>query len=76
MVGLGSRLTIERVRVETPYLQLRAPVLYSTLTFATTSCVILWRRTEAWLASLFNSPGDIQDSPFLTATAKFQLAPE
>ena len=51
MVGLGSRLTIERVRVETPYLQLRAPVLYSTLTFATTSCVILWRRTEAWLAS-------------------------
>jgi hypothetical protein len=25
---------------------------------------------------LFNSPGDIQDSPFLTATAKFQLAPE
>jgi len=51
MVGLGSRLTIERVRVETPYLQLRAPVLYSTLTFATTSCVILRRRTEAWLTS-------------------------
>ena len=25
---------------------------------------------------LFNSPGVIQDSPFLTETAKFQLAPE
>ena len=46
------------------------------MTFATTSCVRLWRRTEAWLASFLIVLEIFRNAHFLTATAKFQLAPE